>query len=200
MNLVFPEKQPVRVALEDAMSDDEFWDFCVANPDVRFERTAEGEIIIVPPAGMESDYQNLKVAASLDQWAMKDGRGKAFGPSLEFILPTGAAYSPDAAWVSHTKLAQLTKDQKRKFPPVCPEFIVEVMSPSDRLPAAKKKMQEWMRGGVELGWLIHADKQQIYIYRAGQPEPELRTGIDAIDGEGPVVGFHLDLGPIWAGL
>ena len=112
------------------------------------------------------------------------------------MLETGAAYSPDAAWISNAKLEQLTKAQRRKFPRLCPEFVVEVMSPSDRLKAAQHKMREWMRAGVELGWLIHGDKRTVYIYRAGR-DPEARSGILQLSGEGPVAGFELDLARIW---
>ncbi len=109
-------------------------------------------------------------------------------------------YSPDAAWVSNKKLRKLTKEQKRKFPPLVPEFIVEVMSPSDRLKDAQGKMEDWMSNGVELGWLIDGDRETVYIYRAGQPEPEKRTGEAMLSGEGPIKGFKLDLREIWAGL
>ena len=182
------------------MTDDEYYAFCLANPDVRFERTAEGEIVIVPPAGLESDNRNVHVVERLNNWTRRTARGKAFGPSSEFILPTRAALSPDAAWVSNGRLAQVSKDQRRKFPPVCPEFVIEVMSPSDRLPTAKKEMEDWLRGGVELGWLIEGDNQTVYVYRKGQKGPETLTGIGKIAGEGPVAGFELDLTDIWAGL
>ena len=182
------------------MSDDEYYAFCMANPDVRFERTSQGEIIIVPPAGGESDYQSADLVIQLGAWAKRDRRGKTFGSSAEFILPTTAALSPDAAWVSNARLSTLSKEQRRKFLAVCPEFIVEVMSPSDRLKPAMEKMQEWMRAGVELAWLLDADAQTVYIYRAGNTEPDQRTGIPRLSGEGPVAGFELDLTDIWAGL
>jgi len=199
MQVTIPEKAlPAKIILnpELHMTDDEYFAFCQASPDVRFERTAEGEIVIVPPAGWESDFENAEVVRQLGNWAIRDGRGQASGPSTEFMLETGAAYSPDAAWVSTAKLARLTKAQRRKFPRLCPEFIVEVMSPSDRLKAAQHKMREWMRAGVELGWLIHGDKRTVYIYRAGQ-EAEARSGILQLSGEGPVAGFELDLTRIW---
>ena len=148
----------------------------MTNPDVRFERTAQGEIIIVPPAGLESDHQSLKGGSRLDTWAEKDGRGKVFGATAKFILPTGAAYSPDAAWVSNKRLSRLSKEQRRKFPPVCPEFVIEVMSPTDRLKSSMQKMEEWVRAGVQLGWLIRPDRRMVYIYRAGQKGAEERTG------------------------
>ena len=202
MQVVLPEQAlPAKLTLnpELRMNDDEYYEFCMANPDLRIERTAQGEIIIVPPVGLESSYRSGEAAAQLGQWAKRDGRGKAVGVS-EFILPTGAALSPDAAWVSNGRLSQLSKEQRRKFLPVCPEFIIEVMSPSDRLPAAKEKMEEWIRGGVELSWLIHGDDQTVYVYRAGQTDAEKRTGLTKLAGEGSVAGFELDLTDIWAGL
>jgi Uma2 family endonuclease len=202
-HLTLPEQAlPARLAVNPdmQMSDDEFYAFCVANPDLRFERTSQGEIVIVPPAGMESDYHSVKVISKLDPWATRDGRGKAFGSTVGFSLPTGALLSPDAAWVSNGKLGKLTRKQIRQFAPLSPEFIVEVMSPTDRLKDAREKMKEWMRAGVELAWLIHADERTIYIYRASDPEPEIRTGISSITGEGPIQGFELELTDIWAGL
>jgi len=203
MQFVLPEQAlPAKLTLnpELHMNDDQYYEFCMANADVRFERTPQGEIIIVPPAGYESDYQSNEVAAQLSRWAKRQGGGKASGASAEFILPTGAALSPDAAWVSNTRLSKLSKEQLRRFPRVCPEFIVEVMSPSDRLKAAKEKMEDWIRGGIELGWLIHGDEQTVYIYRVGQNDADKRTGITKLSSEGPVAGFELDLTDIWAGL
>ena len=203
MQVVLPEQAlPAKLTLnpESRMTDDQYYAFCMANRDVRMERTAQGEIIIVPPAGGESDYQSLDAGAQLHEWAKRDRRGKAFGSSVEFILPTGAALSPDAAWVSNRRLSLLSKEQRRKFPPVCPEFVIEVMSPSDRLRAAHEKMEDWIRGGVELGWLIHGDQETVYIYRRGESDAEKRTGITQLAGEGPVAGFELDLSDIWEGL
>src|SRR5712691_3974168 len=160
MNVILPEEAlPAKLTLNPdlRMTDDEYYEFCQSNPDVRFERTANGEIIIVPPAGFESDDRNLEVTTQLRVWAKKDRRGKAFGPTTEFFLPSGAAYSPDAGWVSNAKIAGLTKEQRRKFVHLCPEFVVEVMSPTDRLKKAKEKMDDWMLNGVQLGWLIHGD-------------------------------------------
>jgi Uma2 family endonuclease len=203
MRLVLPEiTAPAKLTFDrsQAMNDDAYYRFCTANPDLRIERSPQGEIIIVPPVGGESAYRSTDSTAQLGNWAKTDGRGKAFGSSVEFILPSGAAYSPDAAWLSNERLSKLTKQQRRKFPPVCPEFVIEVMSPSDRLKAAKDKMLAWMAEGVELAWLIDGDNETVYIYRAGSQKPEKRTGISALPGEGPVDGFVLDLRAIWAGL
>jgi Uma2 family endonuclease len=203
MQVTIPDEVlPAKIIVnpESRMDDEEYWALCMANPDVRIERTAEGEIVIVPPAGGESDYQSQDAARQLGNWAKQDGRGKAFGSSAAFILPTKAAYSPDAAWVSNGRLAGLSKEQRRKYLRVTPEFVVEVMSLSDRLSAAEKKMEEWLRGGTELAWLIHGDRRTVYVYRRGQAVPEAPTGISEIAGEGPVVGFNLELTDIWAGL
>jgi Uma2 family endonuclease len=203
MQVVLPEEAlPAKLTLnpELRMNDDEYYDFCMANANVRFERTAQGEIIIVPPAGAESDYRCVDVVTQLAVWAKRDGRGKAFGPSIEFILPSGAAYSPDGAWVSNERLTQLTKEQRRKFLRLCPEFVVEVMSPSDRLKPAREKMGDWMANGVQLSWLIDGDNQTVCLYRAGQRDAEKRGGIAKLAGEGPLEGFELNLTDIWAGL
>jgi Uma2 family endonuclease len=204
MQVTLPEQAlPAKLTLNPKLrikDDDEYWEFCAANPDIRFERTAQGEIVIVPPAGMESVYRGTELAGELWTWAKKDGRGKVVGSNTEFILPSGAARSPDAAWVSKVRLAKLTKEQRRKFLRLCPEFIVEVMSPSDRLKDAKEKMAEWIANGVQLGWLIDGDRRTVYIYRAGRSEPEKRTGVKKLAGEGPIAGFVLELTDIWAGL
>jgi Uma2 family endonuclease len=184
---------------EDRLTDDQYFDFCAANPDVNFERTATGEIVIVPPAGGDSDYRSAEVTGDLRAWAKKDGRGKSFGSSVQFMLPDGSALSPDAAWVSNERLATRTKQQLRKFPHLVPEFVVEVLSPSDRLSAAQKKMRLWAANGVELGWLIDGDKRCVYVYR-GTEEPRVVSERDSIAGEGPVEGFVMPLGEIWAGL
>ena len=203
MNVQLPVQEfPVKIVFdsEARMDDEQYYAFCMANPDVRLERTSSGEIVIVPPAGFESDHHSVDVGAQLHSWAERDGRGRASGMSAEFILPTGAALPPDAAWTSNQKLSKLTREELRGFPRLAPEFVIEVMSPSDRLRAAKEKMQEWMRGGVELGWLIDADRKTVYVYRPGQGEPEACIGPETLTGEGAVAGFTLDLREIWRGL
>lgn len=181
------------------LTDDEYWSFCEANPDLRIERTAEGEIILVAPAGLESDYRSSEVAEQLGYWARGDGRGKRFGPTAQFLLPNGAGRSPDAAWVSNERLASLSKADRKKFARVVPEFVVEVPSPSDRIRAAQEKMREWIANGVDLGWLIDGDNATVHVFRKGQA-PESHVGLTSIAGEGPVEGFVLDLERVWKGL
>jgi Uma2 family endonuclease len=205
MQIALPElNAPATLILdrEDRFTDDEYFAFCVANPDLNVERTAEGEIVIGPPPGGESDYRNVSVTTSLSLWARRDGRGKTFGPSVQFLLPDGSGRSPDAAWVSNDRLSRLSKEEKRVFPRLVPEFVVEVMSPSDRLAAAQKKMRLWMANGVELGWLIDSDARRVYVYRGASGNSEARIAADAesIAGEGPVEGFVLQLGEIREGL
>jgi Uma2 family endonuclease len=192
---------PVKLVQEEGepFSDDAFVEFCRANPDVRVERTAEGEIVIAPPAGAESSNRSLKVAAQLGRWSEEDGRGEAFDSSAEFMLSDGSALSPDASWVSNTALRRLTREQRKQFLRLCPEFVVEVMSPSDRLGKAKAKMEQWIANGAQLGWLIDGDRKTVYVYRSTQAL-ETHRGIRELAGEGPVEGFVLKLASIWKGL
>lgn len=203
MQVLLPEELlPARLTFDPespVLSDDEYFEFCRANPDARFERTAKGEIVIVPPAGAISDFRNLEVSAQLRNWSKRRRNGMAFGPTAEFILPNGAALSPDAAWVSSARLANVTEEQLQKFPPVCPEFVLEVMSPSDRLKKALAKMNEWMANGVEYGLLIDGKNRALYIFRAGIEEPEKRVGERKHVCEGPVAGLKLDLTDVWRG-
>ena len=189
----------LRFDLDRKLTDKQYLAFCQANPDLRVERTAEGEIVIVPPAGFESSHRNSELTAQLRNWTRKDGRGVASDSSAEFMLPDGSAMSPDAAWVSNESLGRLTRQQRREFPPLAPEFVVEVMSPSDRLKQAKAKMEAWIANGVQLGWLIDGDSETVYVYRPGRPAAAHRH-VSKIAGEGPVRGFVLQLRGIWQGL
>jgi Uma2 family endonuclease len=200
--LTFPEPisgLSVRRQGREKFSDEDYWAFCMANPDLRVERTAEGEIVIMPPAGGESDYRSSDVITELKTWARKDGRGKGFGSSVQFFLPDGSGLSPDAAWVSNENLARLTRQERKKFLRLSPEFVVEVLSPSDSLRAAKEKMERWIANGVRLAWLIDGDAETVHVYRKGQA-PRIRRHVSEIVGDGPVAGFVLNLKPIWEGL
>ncbi len=188
-----------RIETERPVSDDEFWEFCAANPDSHVEREPNGDIVIMPPAGGETGHRNMEISYQLTRWSHTDGRGAAFDSSTNFILPNGAARSPDAAWIMRNRLARLTKQQKQRFLPLCPDFIVELRSPSDRLPRLKAKMEEWIENGAQLGWLIDADHRTIHVYRPGA-SPEELVNVDSIAGEGPVAGFVLELVKIWEGL
>ncbi len=202
MQVTLPEYEtPARVIfhVDGKMTADRFYDLCQANPDLSMEMTREGNIVIMPPAGMESGFQSGEVFGCLRTWTYSNGNGTVFDSSVGFKLPDGSVLSPDAAWVSRARIAALTPAQKQKFAPIAPEFVIEVMSPSDRLTDMRAKMQDWIRNGVQLGWLIQPRAQTVHIYRdAG--EPKVLTGVTRVEGEGPVDGFVLELGPIWQGL
>jgi Uma2 family endonuclease len=178
------------------MTDDEYFQVCQINQNLRIERTAQGNILIIPPAGFESGHRTHELNRQLANWALEDGRGRALNSSVEYILPNCAAYSPDASWVLQSRVDALTKEQRRKFPPLCPDFVVELMSPSDRLRKAKAKMQDWIAHGVQLGWLLDPDHRTAYIYRPGY-EPEQVVNPKRLVGEGPVAGFVLELAKVW---
>jgi Uma2 family endonuclease len=200
-NVALPKLNgPIKLVLDQhsRFTEKAYANFCIANPDLRLERTAEGEIVIMPPTGGESSAREFEVARQLGNWAIADGRGQGFSPNVQFILPSGAHRSPDTAWVSKKRLAPLSERERRKFLPVVPEFVVEVMSPSDRLSAAQCKMEEWIANGVELGWLIDGDAETVFIYRRGHPV-EKKRGVRKLAGDGPVSGFVLDLKPVWQG-
>lgn len=200
MQVALPELDaPAILNLNREVSAADFEEFCAANPSLRAELTAHGEIIIMPPAGGESSYRSLDVAAELRNWAKATASGKAFDSSAAFVLPSGAILSPDAAWVANEKLQSLTPAQRRRFLRLTPDFVVEVVSPSDRFADTEKKMQEWIANGVALAWLIDGDARAVSIYRPNLP-PDIRKGVLAVSGEGPVAGFSLDLADIWAGL
>jgi Uma2 family endonuclease len=187
---------PIRIQPARRMSDAEFYAFCAANPDLRIERTAEGEIEIMPPTGGETAHRNAGLTAQLYNWARRDGRGQAFDSNVEYILPSGAARSPDASWVLRSRLAKLTPEQKKKFPPLCPDFVVELRSPSDRLAQVQAKMREWIANGAKLGWLIDPEARSAYIYRPGQTTERL-INPRRVEGDGPVAGFVLEMADIW---
>ena len=184
---------------ERLLTDEEFFEFCQRNPDLRIERRAGGEIVIVPPSGFETGYRNNDVSRQLGNWAEADGRGVAVDSNTAYLLADGAVLAPDASWVLKSRLAKLNKDQLKRFLPLCPDFVVELISPTDRIPRVKAKMQEWIENGAQLGWLIDADQRTIYVYRP-ELEPEELVNVDAVAGEGPVQGFTLELGDIWRGL
>jgi len=178
------------------MSDERFFRFCIANPELQIERTSGGEIVIRPLPGFETSNRNMDLSAQVQVWAKRDGRGRAFDSNAEYLLPNGAALSPDASWVLRSRLATLTPEQKKKFPPLCPDFVVELRSPTDRLKKLQAKMREWIDNGAKLGWLIDPTTRTVYIYRQGQTTERL-DGPARVEGEPPVQGFVLDMADIW---
>jgi Uma2 family endonuclease len=174
------------------MTDEEFSAFCAEHPDLNFEMTAEGEIIVMPPTYSDMGVGNSDVAAQLGSWARKDRRGFSCDSSAGFVLPNGARRSPDASWTLKSRVAQLGDKKKKSFWRLCPDFVIEVKSANDRLKSLQKKMLEYLEQGAQLGWLIDPENKIVEIYR---PNAEVvkRTNISTLEGEGPVAGFVLDL-------
>jgi Uma2 family endonuclease len=177
------------------MTDDEFFEFCGQNPEYRIERTAEGRIIVMSGTGGKTGNRNALLTWELSGWALKDKHGVAFDSSTLFRLPNGAMRSPDASWVPRSRLTALTPSQKERFLPLCPDFVIELTSPSDRLPAAREKMDEWMANGCQLGWVIDVKSRCVYIYRPDGVEV-LQSPAEVTAGD-PVSGFTLHLQAIW---
>lgn len=178
------------------LTDEQFFMLCQVNENLRFERTATGEIIIMPPAGGETSNRNGRLNQQLFNWADADGTGIAFDSSGGFKLPNGANRSPDAAWVKLERWNALTQQQKERFPPICPDFVVELLSPSDSLKVAQEKMREYRDNGTSLGWLINRKSRQVEIYRQNR-EIEVIENPDTLSGENVLPGFILNLKPIW---
>jgi Uma2 family endonuclease len=179
-----------------AMSRDQFFDFCQRNPEVPLERTAEGDLVITTPASGDSGRRNIKLTSQLDHWSDRDGTGITFDSSTGFWFPSGAMRSPNAAWVRRERWEALSADERKKFPPLTPDFVVELRSESDRLAALRAKMQEYADNGVRLGWLIDPVERRVEIYRPGQ-SPAIVESPSQIAADPELPGFTLDLTTIW---
>jgi len=178
------------------ITQDQFFELCRQNPELRLERTAQGELVIMPPSGGGTGKRNLSLGAQLYNWAERDGTGDAFDSSTGFVLPNGATRSPDASWILKSRLAILTAQQREKFIPLCPDFLAELMSPTDSLTETQDKMKEYRENGARLGWLIDPSSKQVHIYRPSQPVQVLDNP-QAISGDPELPGFLLDLEPVW---
>jgi Uma2 family endonuclease len=197
MNLAFSEsKLPVRLRFDRPMTDEELMRFCAENEPVRVERDANGEILVMSPSGFGTGRINSRITRCLDEWAEIDGRGVVTDSNGGYALPDGSVRAPDAAWVSSRRLESLSEEQKTGFPPVCPEFVIELRSPSDKLPDLQAKMEQWIANGVEVGWLIDPKEKAVTIYRPGE-QPELLAQPTSVQGTGPIAGFELVMARIW---
>ena len=175
------------------LTDDAFYALCRANPEIQFERTVKGELIVMPPTGGETGSRNSKLNQRLANWAEADGTGITFDSSTGFKLPNGADRSPDAAWILLAPWEALTPEQRRRFPPVAPDFVVELRSDTDSLPVTQAKMQEYIDNGVRLGWLLDLQTKQVEIYRQGQDKEVLSSPTNLSGEEVLLPGFVLDL-------
>jgi Uma2 family endonuclease len=178
------------------MTDDQFFEFCQLNRDLRIERTPKGELIIMSPAGSETGNRNFDLIVQLGIWTRQDGTGIGFDSSTGFTLPNGATRSPDAAWIKLERWNAIPPEQQVKFAPICPDFVVELRSPSDNLQPLKDKLQEYIDNGTSLGLLIDRKNRKVYIYRP-QKEVECLDNPSTLSGDPLLTGFVLDLSKIW---
>ena len=178
------------------ITDDQFYQLCRENPDVKFERNAQGAIIVLLPTGGETGSYNSEINADFGIWNRQTKLGICFDSSTCFKLPSGANRSPDVSWIKQEKWDALTPEQKQKFPPIAPDFVLELMSPTDSLKETQDKMQEYMNNGVKLGWLINRKTCRVEIYRQGQ-EIEVLESPTELSGEDILPGFVLNLQAIW---
>ncbi|MES2461293.1 MAG: Uma2 family endonuclease [Armatimonadota bacterium] len=175
------------------MTSDEFWDFCQDNPTLQVERNAEGDIILMAPSDGWTESRNIALAVQLYKWDESlVNPGIVFGSSAGFTMPNGAERSPDLSWVARDHWNSVAPELRRRFPHISPDFVVEVMSPSDRLKDARTKMDEYLANGVRLGWLIDRKNRTVYVYRPGEAITEL-VSPSTLSGSPELPGFVADL-------
>jgi Uma2 family endonuclease len=174
------------------LTDEQFYQLCRSNPDLTIERSAKGALIVMTPVGGEGGSYEADNIVDLGNWNRQTGLGKVFSSSTLFKLPSGGDRSPDAAWVELSRWQSLTPEQRRKFPPIAPDFVIELRSPTDDLALLRDKMQEYMDAGVRLGWMLNPQDQQVEIYRQGQPK-EVRQLPTELSGEDVLPGFVLSV-------
>ena len=178
------------------MTDEELMRFCAANDAVRVERAANGELIVMTPAGSKTSKMNLRIGRLLDEWAEEDGRGVAFDSNGGFTLPDGSMRAADAAWVNKRKWDALSDRDQRRYAPLCPDFVIELRSDSDRMPDLEAKMAEWVANGAEVAWLIDPIRRVVAIYRPGDGA-EVLADPTSVQGTGPISGFELVMQRVW---
>ena len=184
----------LRPAIE--LTEDQFFEFCQINSELRFERTAEGELLIMTPEGGETGARSGDITMQLGIWAKKDGTGVFFGSSTGFRLPDTSMRAPDAAWMLRSRWEQIRPEERRKFIPACPDFVLELRSPSDTLRDQQDKMERYLRNGARLGWLLDPEPRHVYVYRPGAPVERLENP-ENVSGDPLLPGFVLDLQDIW---
>lgn len=178
------------------LTDKQFEELCRNNRDLKFELSAEGELIMVPPTSPDSSWKNADLNADLVVWARKDGTGLVFDSNALFTFPNGAKRSPDVSWMPREKYETLSPSERRKFSKIVPDFVIELLSPSDDLSETQAKMQEYIENGVRLGWMIDPDNRTVYVYRANG-EIETLENPESLSGEDVLEGLDLDITRIW---
>lgn len=178
------------------LTDEKFAELCYKNQEVKFEKTATGELIVMTPTGSETGEKNSSLTGQLWFWNQRTKLGIGFDSSTGFTLPNGAIRSPDAAWIKKERWEQLSKEERRKFAPICPDFVIELLSVNDNWYEGQKKMEEYKKNGVLLGWLLDAENKRVGIYRQNQ-EVEIVENPTSLSGEDVLPEFVLDLSEIF---
>lgn len=198
-HMVLPDEYrlPFKLNLHETnLTEEQFVRLCEENPDLHLELTTRGELVIMPPTGTETGRRNNRLAYRITAWADEDGSGVVFDSSTLFTLPHGAKRSPDVSWVRREAWEALNREQREGFAPLCPDFVVELRSPTDRLKDLQEKMQEYIDNGARLGWLIDPLEKRVYIYRPNQP-PEMLDDPATLSGESVLPGFILQVRELW---
>jgi Uma2 family endonuclease len=183
---------PLNIPPNLKVTQEQFALLAAANRDVQLELTPTGELIIMPPTGGNTGKRNIDIEGQLWFWNRQAKLGVAFNSSTAFLLPNGAERSPDAAWVSQARWDKLKPEEQDSFPPLCPDFAIELRSKSDNMEPLRRKMQEYIDNGLRLGWLIDTKNQKVEIYRPNQPVEVLNSPTN-LSGEDVLPGFVLDL-------
>jgi Uma2 family endonuclease len=184
---------PLKVNLDRVQfTDEQFYQLCLSNPELTIERDAEGRLIVMSPVGGDSGSREMDLGGEVYIWNRQIQRGKVFSSSTLFKLPGGGDRSPDVAWVELSRWEALTPEQRQKFPPIAPDFVIELRSRTDNLQTLQDKMLEYLQSAVRLGWLFNPQNQQVEIYRQGQPK-EVRSLPTQLSGEDILPGFVLEV-------
>jgi len=178
------------------VSDEEFAELCRLNPELQIERTSEGELVIVAPTGGKTGRRNAKLTMAFGLWAERDGTGQSFDSSTLFSLPNGARRSPDLSWIRNGRWEALSPEQQEQFPPLCPDFVVELRSKTDSLRSLTEKLEEYIANGAQLGWLIDPLERKVHIYRPGLAV-QILSDPETVSGEPLLKGFVLDVRSLW---
>ncbi len=178
------------------ITEEQFYQLCLNNPELRIERSALGEITIMPPAFSDTGNRNFKISHQVGTWAEQDGTGEVFDSSAGFMLTNGATRSPDTAWILTDRWNALTPEQQASFAPIVPDFVIELRSASDTLEGLQEKMQEYIENGVRLGLLIDRKSRRVHRYRPGQ-SPEILENPESVSCEPELPGFALKMAKIW---
>lgn len=174
------------------MTDDELYEFCMQNKGLRIERDKDQNIIIMSPVGGESGFFEKNFIFELELWVRQNKQGLTFSSSTGFLLPNGAMRSPDACWISEERWKEVPEDQKQKFLPLVPEFIVEIKSPGDSIKDLKVQMEDWIESGVRLAWLVDPNAKNVYVYRSKKAVEKLNGFDQVLKAEEIMPGFEFD--------